>query len=58
VELCAVFGKSKQAYYKQLKADEIAHFQENVLLGLVKKKAKNLETWKWKESSRKLKKRP
>jgi hypothetical protein len=40
VELCAVFHKTKQAYYKQLKSEEKNHFQEEIMLGLVKETRK------------------
>jgi putative transposase len=43
VELCRFFNKTKQAYYKQLKTVESVALQQNVVLGLVKKKR---EIWK------------
>lgn len=36
--MCSVFGKSKQAYYKQLKYVEQEHFNEYLIVGLIKKK--------------------
>lgn len=42
-ELCFFFGKSKQAYYKQLKAVEINTLKDELILGLVHQKR---VTWK------------
>src|SRR4051794_4695431 len=41
--MCAVFGHSKQAYYKQLGCSEKKVAQEDVVVGLIRKKR---EIWK------------
>ena len=41
--MCSVFGRSKQAYYKQLHCNQDKALQEDVVLGLIRKKR---ETWK------------
>lgn len=41
--MCAVFGKSKQAFYKQLKSTENKGFKEEIIVGLVKEKR---QIWK------------
>ena len=41
--MCGVFGRSRQAYYKQLHCDQNKALQEDVVVGLIKKKR---ETWK------------
>jgi putative transposase len=41
--MCAVFERSKQAYYKQLQSGENKAAQEDVVVGLIKKKR---EIWK------------
>lgn len=43
--MCAFFEKTKQAYYKKLKAVEQNALNEDVVLGLVKKKKRNMEAW-------------
>ena len=41
--MCWVFGRSKQAYYKQLQCNQNKAVQEDVVVGLIRKKR---ETWK------------
>ncbi len=41
--MCAVFGNSKQAYYKQLHQNANTAVKEEVIVGLIKKKR---EIWK------------
>src|SRR5919106_233644 len=38
--MCAVFGRSKQAYYKQLQWSQNKAVQEDVVVGLIRKKRK------------------
>ena len=41
--MCAVFGKSKQAYYKQLNQNADAALKEEEIVGLIRKQR---EVWK------------
>jgi transposase InsO family protein len=43
VELCGIFGYSKQAYYKQLRCSEEEAFDEYLIVGLIRSKR---EIWK------------
>ncbi len=43
--MCQVFGRSKQAYYKLLHQNANAAVKEEVIVGLIKKKTGNMETW-------------
>lgn len=36
--MCAAFGKTKQAYYKQLKSVELKSITNEIMLGLIEKK--------------------
>ena len=36
--MCATFGKTKQAYYKQFKSVELKSITNEIMLGLIEKK--------------------